>query len=114
LVQQKFNRLRVSPAAVKLCMMRGHSGIFIVNSTHRPASLGWAMVLLAVTTLTLAGCGRKGGLDLPPSSSAAPVASVEEDRAASPGTLFAPQGADLPPAAARGSKRGFILDPLLN
>lgn len=70
------------------------------------------MVLLAVTTMTLAGCGRKSGLDLP--RAAAPVAEVEEDRAASPGTLFAPQGADAGPAAAKGGKRGFILDPLLN
>ena len=70
------------------------------------------MVLLAVTTLTLAGCGRKGGLDLP--RAAAPVAEVEEDRPASQGSIFAPQGVDAGPTAAKGTKRGFILDPLLN
>jgi predicted small lipoprotein YifL len=71
------------------------------------------MVLLAVTTMALAGCGRKGGLDLP-SSAAAPVVEVEEERAASQGSVFAPQGADAGPVAAKGAKRAFILDPLLN
>ena len=85
-----------------------------MNRTHRPGAVGWAMILLAVTTMTLAGCGRKGGLDLPPSSSAAPVASVEEERPASAGALFAPVHSDSNPAAAKGSKRSFALDPLLN
>ena len=72
------------------------------------------MILLAVTTMTLAGCGRKGALDLPRASAAAPVQGVEEDRPASQGSIFAPQGGDVAPAAAKGGKRGFILDPLLN
>jgi len=73
------------------------------------------MILLAVTTMALAGCGRKGGLDLPSSSAAAPVVfEVEEDRPASQGTILAPQGVDAGPAAAKGGRRAFVLDPLLN
>jgi predicted small lipoprotein YifL len=73
-------------------------------------------------TLALAGCGRKGGLDLPPNSAAPPPASnanvnttaVEPE--ANKGSFFDPAstGGDQPPAAAKGRKRSFILDPLLN
>ena len=72
------------------------------------------MVLLAVAAVVLAGCGRKGGLDLPRASAQPTAAVVEEERPASAGTLFAPQGTDAVPAAAKGGKRAFILDPLLN
>lgn len=83
-----------------------------MNRTHRSASVGWALVMLTATTIALGGCGRKGGLDLP--QAAAPVAEVEEERAASQGSVFAPQGVDAGPTAAKGTKRAFILDPLLN
>ena len=72
------------------------------------------MILLAISTMALAGCGRKSGLDLPRASATAPALEVEEERAASRGSLFAPQGADVGPEAAKGGKRAFILDPLLN
>ena len=85
-----------------------------MNRTHRSASVGWAMILLAISAMALAGCGRKGGLDLPSTSTAAPVAAVEEERPASAGVLFAPVNGDANPVAAKGSKRSFVLDPLLN
>ncbi|HEX7562105.1 MAG TPA: lipoprotein, partial [Bradyrhizobium sp.] len=40
-----------------------------MNRISNPLSSRWAVVLLAATTLALAGCGRKGPLDLPPSAS---------------------------------------------
>lgn len=75
------------------------------------------MILLAATALALGGCGRKGGLDLPPHASAQPpqtAAEAEEERESSKGTLFNPSyGADAPPAASKGSKKSFLLDPIL-
>jgi predicted small lipoprotein YifL len=74
------------------------------------------MILLSAAVLALAGCGRKGGLDLPPN--APPVASAPADsdaEAASKPSVFNPTyGTDAPPAAPKGSKKSFILDPLLN
>ena len=71
--------------------------------------------MLAVATLGLAGCGRKGPLDLPPTASgAAAQADAEPERPASKGTIFDPTyGADNLPATPKGGKKGFILDPLL-
>ena len=57
-------------------------------SSYRPSSRGWAIILLGVTALALGGCGRKGGLDLPPTAASAST-------------------------AAKGNKKPFILDPLL-
>ena len=73
------------------------------------------MVLLAAATLSLAGCGRKGPLDLPPSASpeavAAAQANADHEPAARP-SLFDPNP-DAPTTAAKGPKRPFVLDPLL-
>ncbi len=85
-----------------------------MNRTYRPASVGWALILLAVATMTLGGCGRKGGLDLPRASAQPTAVEAEEERPASPGALFAPVHGDANPAAAKGTKRSFVLDPLLN
>jgi predicted small lipoprotein YifL len=80
-------------------------------------------------TLALAGCGRKGGLDLPPKDPAQPTAAAQPAAtaqstaaadsdpaaAASGGNLFGPSsGSDKPPVASRGTKKPFVLDPLLN
>jgi predicted small lipoprotein YifL len=77
----------------------------------------WTIVLLAAAVLALAGCGRKGPLDLPPTASQLPAAAqadADAQRDASKPTVFDPSyGADAPPAATRGSKKSFILDPLL-
>jgi predicted small lipoprotein YifL len=88
-----------------------------VTSNYRLTSSGWAIILLSVTALALAGCGRKGGLDLPPNaasaSSQSAVPDSEAERAAQPGVFNSGFGSDGPPMAAKGNKRPFILDPLL-
>ena len=84
-------------------------------SNYRLTSSGWAIILLSVTALALGGCGRKGGLDLPPNagSSAAVVGDTETERAAQPGVFNSTYGSEAAPAAPKGSKKPFILDPLL-
>ncbi len=86
----------------------------------RPTSSGWAIILLAATALALGGCGRKGPLDLPPTASSASTASVvppstdtETEAANRPGVFNPTYGADAGPAAPKGKKKSFILDPLL-
>lgn len=74
------------------------------------------MVLLAAIALALAGCGRKGPLELPPTASpeavAAAQANADHEPAAKP-SLFDPNP-DPGPTAPKGTKRSFPLDPLLN
>jgi predicted small lipoprotein YifL len=89
-----------------------------VNRICRPVSSRWALVVLAAATLALAGCGRKGPLDLPPNASTPALAAAqtdnEADRAASKPSVFDPSyGTEAPPTAPRGTKKSFILDPLL-
>ncbi len=76
------------------------------------------MVLLSVVALSLAGCGRKGPLDLPPTASNVPPARAaatdsEAENAAKPSVFNPTYGVDATPAAPRGAKKPFILDPLL-
>ena len=95
-----------------------------MNRISSPLSSRWAIVVLAVATLALAGCGRKGPLDLPPNTSTpSPVASTpspaatpsDAEQAASKPSVFDPSyGANAPPVAAKGTKKPFLLDPLLN
>jgi predicted small lipoprotein YifL len=92
-----------------------------VNRTDRSTSSRWAIILLGAAVLALGGCGRKGGLDLPPNASsaqatAAEQADAEAERAAtSKPSVFNPTyGADAPPTAPKGGKKAFVLDPLLN
>lgn len=85
-------------------------------SKNRLTPSGWAMIVLSVSALALGGCGRKGPLDLPPTANAAPGAAAsdtESERAAQPSVFNPTYGSDAAPAATRGSKRPFILDPLL-
>ncbi|QQO24341.1 lipoprotein [Bradyrhizobium diazoefficiens] len=91
-----------------------------MTSKFRPAGSGWAIIVLSLTALALAGCGRKGPLDLPPTASnastangAAPVDTETEARR-TPSVFNPTYGADAPPAAAKGKKKSFILDPLLD
>jgi predicted small lipoprotein YifL len=77
----------------------------------------WAIVLLAAVVLTLAGCGRKGPLDLPPAatpqSSAAMQGDTEAEQTNKP-TVFNPTyGTEASPTAPKGGKKSFALDPLL-
>ena len=92
-----------------------------MNCKLRPTSSGWAIIVLGVAALALGGCGRKGGLDLPPnaasqaSSAAAPAeADIEAERAAQ--GAFNPSSGNTDPSATapRGRKKAFILDPLLD
>ena len=86
-------------------------------SNYRPSSSGWAIILLSVTALALGGCGRKAGLDLPPTA-AAPQPGVTSDtdteRAAQPGVFNSTYGSESAPTAPRGGKKKFVLDPLLD
>jgi predicted small lipoprotein YifL len=93
-----------------------------VNRSNSPSSSGWAIILLCATALALGGCGRKGGLDLPPNASppnaapqaAAPAADTEAQQAATPSVFNPTYGSDAQPAAPKGRKKAFVLDPLLD
>jgi predicted small lipoprotein YifL len=94
-------------------------GDFVVNSNYRPTRQGWAIILLSAAVLALGGCGRKGILDLPPNTppqaAAAAQADADHEPAASAPGVFNPyEGTDPPPAATKGGRKSFILDPLLN
>jgi len=87
------------------------SGDFVVISNYRPSSSGWAIILLSVTALALGGCGRKAGLDLPPTA-AAPQAQAtssdsEAERAAQPGVFNSTYGSEAGPSAPKGGKKKF-------
>jgi predicted small lipoprotein YifL len=91
-----------------------------VNRNYSPTSRGWAIILLSAAVLALGGCGRKGGLDLPPNASPAAAAAAQADAdhepaASQPPSVFNPSyGTDAPPTAAKGRKKAFVLDPLLD
>ena len=90
-----------------------------MNRNYRPTGRGWAIILLSAAVLALGGCGRKGALDLPPytppQAAAAAQADADHEPAASAPSVYNPYyGSDAPPAATKGSKRSFILDPLLD
>ena len=91
-----------------------------MTSKFRPAGSGWAIIVLSLTALALAGCGRKGPLDLPPTSNAnAPLASApaptdtEAENAAKPSVYNPTYGTETGPVAPKGAKKSFVLDPLL-
>lgn len=73
---------------------------------------------MGAAALLLAACGRKGPLDLPPTSTAplgTQSSAVPGDADQAKPTLFNPNyGTDAPPAATRGKKTPFIMDPLLD
>jgi predicted small lipoprotein YifL len=95
-------------------------GDFVVTSKTSLTRSGWAITVLCAAALALGGCGRKGPLDLPPTASnTAPTAQAtsgdtETERAATPGLFNPNYGTDAAPAAPKGAKKSFILDPLLN
>lgn len=101
-------------------MVRPRSGDFVVTSKFRPASSGWAIIVLSLSAVALAGCGRKGPLDLPPTASSASTANVaaptdtETEAQKTPSVFNPTYGADAGPAAPKGKKRSYILDPLLD
>ena len=68
------------------------------------------VLVAGLVTLALAGCGRRGALEAPPSAAAAAPAEGQQA-----GTLPSPVGA---PRRTRGAgfvvpNRSFVLDPLL-
>ncbi|MGY3479140.1 LPS translocon maturation chaperone LptM [Bradyrhizobium ottawaense] len=88
-----------------------------MTSKFRPAGSGWAIIVLSLTALALAGCGRKGPLDLPPTANAPTAngaAPTETEAQRTPSVFNPTYGADAAPAAAKGRKKPFILDPLLD
>jgi predicted small lipoprotein YifL len=91
-----------------------------VNHNYRPTGQGWAIIVLSVAVLALGGCGRKGGLDLPPNTppqaaAAAQANADHEPSESSKPSVFNPSyGADGMPTTPKGPKRSFVLDPLLN
>ncbi len=89
-----------------------------MNRNYKPARHGWAIIVLSAAVLALAGCGRKGPLDLPPTASADAAAAAQADADHEPGakaSVYDPSyGANALPATPKGPKRPFILDPLLN
>jgi predicted small lipoprotein YifL len=100
-------------------MVPPHLKDIAVNRTTSSVSSKRAALVLIAVALALAGCGRKGGLDLPPNTPVQPTAAAsgnaEADATANKGSLFDPSyGMNSPPAAAKGQKKPFVLDPLLN
>lgn len=88
-----------------------------MNRNYRPAYQGWAVIVLSAAVLALGGCGRKGGLDLPPNApqaAAAAQADTEAEQAARPSVFNPSYGADAQPTAPKGRKKAFVLDPLLD
>ena len=94
-----------------------------MNRASSLLSPRWALVLVAASALALTGCGRKGPLDLPPTgtkdqqttnTTVPPPTDSEAQRAATPSVFNPAYGSDAAPAATRGTKKPFILDPLLN
>ncbi len=70
-----------------------------------------AVVAAMIAATGLAGCGRKSGLDLPP------TASLTDPQATPPGGTpagAAPNGPQAPPQAPPAPPHRFLLDFLLN
>ena len=76
-------------------------------------------MFVSAVALTLAGCGRKGPLDLPPNASSASTANLQQptdtaaQEAAKPSVFNPSYGTNAAPVAGKGPKRPFVLDPLL-
>jgi len=84
-----------------------------VNLVEASGKFGLMAALLLA--LSVAGCGRKGSLDLPPQAAAHPAAAqpAQEPARAGQGGLF-DQDDDDRPAPVQGQKRRIILDSLLD
>ncbi|VIO66269.1 hypothetical protein CI1B_13880 [Bradyrhizobium ivorense] len=89
-------------------------GDFVVTSKNRLTPSGWAIIVLSASALALGGCGRKGPLDLPPTANVAPAPGDTETEGSAQPSVFNPTyGSESGPAASKGAKKPFILDPLL-
>ena len=82
---------------------------------------GWAVILLGAVALSLGACGRKGALDLPPNASTPSAANAsatapldtQAEAASKPSVFNSTYGTEAGPVAPKGTKKSFILDPLL-
>ena len=73
------------------------------------------LAVIGLLAVALAGCGRKGGLDLPPGAAVDSSNSLPQDNAASPTLLGTMSGsANAKPAAPAGPNKRIPLDVLLN
>ncbi|KQW18916.1 hypothetical protein ASC80_15635 [Afipia sp. Root123D2] len=94
-----------------------------MSRTSKTASFS-KLAVAGVIVLALAGCGRKGGLDLPPDATSAQVAPNGEGQqpqngparaATAQGNVFdATRGDRRFAVAPRGEKKRIILDPILD
>jgi len=87
-----------------------------VTSNYRLTLSGRAIIVLSAAALALGGCGRKGGLDLPPNamnSSSVAEPDSETERAGQPNVYNPTYGSESGPVAPKGRKKPFVLDPLL-
>jgi predicted small lipoprotein YifL len=91
-------------------------GDFVVTRNYRLPAPGWAIIVLGAAALALGGCGRKSGLDLPPNamnSSSVVEPDSNTGRTGQPTVYDPTYGSEQGPAAAKGRKKPFVLDPLL-
>jgi hypothetical protein len=79
-----------------------------VNRASSLVSPRWALVLLAASALTGTKDQQTTNTTVPPPT------DTEAQRAATPSVFNPAYGSDAAPAAGRGSKKPFVLDPLLN
>jgi predicted small lipoprotein YifL len=78
---------------------------------------GLAAICLLGAALVLAGCGRKGPLDLPPTASVQPSEEGQVQSGAAPAQRASPPteyGRDDRPLAPRGPKRRLPIDWLID
>jgi predicted small lipoprotein YifL len=80
--------------------------------SHRP-SFRVALCGALAVLLALAGCGRKGALDPPPSAASATGKQPQTDTSLIRSPFGGPAEASTQ-AAPKSSNKNFILDPLLN
>jgi predicted small lipoprotein YifL len=79
---------------------------------RRASTVLLRLTLVGALAASLAGCGRKGPLDLPPTAAAAPVEQTTANPLVPPiGTAPTTQPAQASPTP---PNRSFVLDPLLN
>jgi predicted small lipoprotein YifL len=89
-----------------------------VTGFNHSAAAKLALLGAAALLIALGGCGRKSGLDLPPTVSVPPPQAGATAQAPRPPTnplgLLDPTAHDEQPQAAPGQKKRIILDPILD
>ena len=89
-----------------------------VTGFNRSTVAKLALLGAAALVIALGGCGRKAGLDMPPTASAPPPQPGTTAQAPAPATnplgLLDPNPHDEGPQATPGRKKRIILDPILD